>query len=312
MPATISHSAPIRKKVLGQLSLIFGASLCLGLSFNAYNPIGIRLSEPSKVAAIPEAHAESPILSASASTPSIAVTNPALHKQAGTSTNASLPTITWKEAKPLVSAGQAVLVDARGRPTYEAGHIPGAISLPIDATAADFASFVAKYATNRLILYCSHLTCETSEHVGEKLVGEYSCKSVTVMKGGYAEWQKAELGYDPTPTGTTWEQVEPLTKSGQVVLVDARPKAAYEAGHIPGAISLPEAASTADDLAAFQKKYEPQRRIVVYCSDLKCSASMRLAIKLASWYNYQRVQYMPGGYQEWLRSQSAQAKSNAG
>jgi len=38
---------------------------------------------------------------------------------------------------------------------------------------------------------------------------------------------------------------------GQVVLVDARPLARYQAGHIPGAISLPET-STAQELAAFK------------------------------------------------------------
>jgi rhodanese-related sulfurtransferase len=308
--APVPLPTQMRKRILAQLGIILGSSIGLGLSFNAYNPIGVRWSDPTNTVSSASAVEQNGTVQQNATTTVLPtelspVTGHAL-------TLPPLSTITWKEAKPLVTAGQVLLVDARGRATYDAGHIPQAISLPVESSPAQYAAFAAQYGkTTRLILYCGNLTCPSSEEVAKKLVGEYSFQSVLIMKGGYAEWQKAELGYDPTPTGTTWEQVEPLAKAGKVLLVDARPKALYDAGHITGAISLPES-STPEEVAVFQKQYDPKTPIVVYCSDLKCSLSMKLAVKLATWYHYQKIQYMPGGYQEWLRTQAPQAKPSSG
>jgi rhodanese-related sulfurtransferase len=127
------------------------------------------------------------------------------------------------------------------------------------------------------------------------------------MTNGYSGWQKAELGYDPTPTPITWAEAKPLLQAGKIVLVDARPKAAYDAGHIPGALSLPELAS-AQEYKDLQTKYGPDTHIVVYCSDLKCAASVRSAIKLATWYNFRKVQFMKGGYVEYQQEAVASQK----
>src|SRR6185369_8011687 len=64
--------------------------------------------------------------------------------------------IHWREAKPLAAAGQAVLVDVRPKPMYDAGHIPDAVSLPETSSSAEFAAFLKLLPTNTtLIVYCS-------------------------------------------------------------------------------------------------------------------------------------------------------------
>jgi len=70
--------------------------------------------------------------------------------------------------------------------------------------------------------------------------------------------------------------------------------AAYEAGHIPGAILLPQS-STDDEIRAFRDKYPTNTHLVVYCSSTSCSLSFKLAFKLANEFGYSNVEYMTGG-----------------
>jgi len=291
--STLSPSHSFKKRVITQLAVMLGLSSVLGLSFNASNPIGIHLSSPP-----PGQRTE---IAAATPTGPPRIEKTALESAKVNFENLSI--VTWPEVKPLLASGQILLVDVRGKPTYDAGHIPGAVSLQEWGTSQEFADFQRRYGTNTpLVVYCGNAVCPTSAEAAKKLVDQYGYRTVGIMKGGYVEWQKAELGYDPSPTRITWAQAKPLLASGQIVLVDARPKAAYDAGHIPEAISLPEAAPP-EQFAAFQKQYGPKTHIIVYCTDTKCAASMRQAIKLVTWYNYQKVQFMPGGYQEWQQTE---------
>jgi rhodanese-related sulfurtransferase len=98
-------------------------------------------------------------------------------------------------------------------------------------------------------------------------------------------------------------EVQPLHARAEVVLVDARARAAYEAVHIPGAISLPEPPGEAE-WAEFVARHARQEHIVVYCSSTSCSISYRLAHRLAREGGYTFVQYLTGGLQEWQREQA--------
>lgn len=58
-------------------------------------------------------------------------------------------------------------------------------------------------------------------------------------------------------------------KAGLVTLVDVRPATEYEAGHIPGAISLPF-----DDLARGRRRLPAGRPIIAYCRGPYCVLSV--------------------------------------
>jgi len=105
---------------------------------------------------------------------------------------------------------------------------------------------------------------------------------------------RAEL----TPAPISWVEVKPLLNAGKVILVDVRAKSSYAAGHIPGAINLPEL-RFAQEIADFQKKYSKSSDLVLYCSSAPCSTSKVVAEKLVKEYGYNSVRYMTGGYQEW-------------
>jgi rhodanese-related sulfurtransferase len=103
------------------------------------------------------------------------------------------------------------------------------------------------------------------------------------------------------PSATTWAQTSPILAAGKCVLVDARPAGAYEAGHIPGAISLPQT-STDDEVRSFLEKHGTNSHVVVYCSSTSCSLSFKLASRLVNDFKYQNVEFMTGGYMEWQRA----------
>lgn len=109
--------------------------------------------------------------------------------------------IQWYQAKSLVAAGQAVLVDVRHPSVFAAGHIPGAISLPETSSPAQFTAFLSHYPTNlTLILYCSSISCSQSARVATNLVTQYQWPSVKYMTGGYLEYQQDQAR---NPSGTS-------------------------------------------------------------------------------------------------------------
>ena len=61
--------------------------------------------------------------------------------------------IEWAEFQKLHNAGGAVVVDVRGAGDYEAGHIPGARSVPLDQVEKRVAEI--KALKKPIVLYCA-------------------------------------------------------------------------------------------------------------------------------------------------------------
>jgi rhodanese-related sulfurtransferase len=62
-----------------------------------------------------------------------------------------------------------------------------------------------------------------------------------------------------------------------IVVIDARSRDAYAAGHIPGAVSFPHREMTAESTAQLDRS----KVYVVYCDGIGCNASTKGAYKLA-------------------------------
>ena len=121
--------------------------------------------------------------------------------QATSSADQNPAAIHWAQAKPLVDAGQAVLVDVRAKGMYDAGHIPGAISLPETSSPEEFTAFLNQHPTNlTLIVYCSSTSCSQSARVAGRLVTEFQRPSVKYMTGGYMEYQQWQASQPPATT----------------------------------------------------------------------------------------------------------------
>ena len=99
--------------------------------------------------------------------------------------------ISVEEAKKLIDAGQAVMVDVRGTEAYNASHIKGALDHGIGKIEAN--DFKGLPKDKRLIVYCSCSSEQTSARAASVLTTA-GFKDVAALVGGTSAWQGA--GYD--------------------------------------------------------------------------------------------------------------------
>lgn len=92
----------------------------------------------------------------------------------------------------LVEARSALVVDARERSEFAAGHIPGAVNLPYDEAIRDPAPLAKLDAGGHPILvYCSGTRCDASRMLAEMLVRDFGKRNVLIYEGGFTEWAAA-------------------------------------------------------------------------------------------------------------------------
>ncbi len=82
---------------------------------------------------------------------------------------------------------------------------------------------------------------------------------------------------------------------GAVVVLDARPREAYQKGHIPGAISFPHREMTEDSVASLDRG----KVYVVYCDGIGCNGSTKGSYKLSR-LGF-RAKELLGGLDWWRR-----------
>jgi len=108
---------------------------------------------------------------------------------------------------------------------------------------------------------------------------------------GPVEYFRAKLEYEIAPAGLK-KLLDRLPNN--VCVVDVRDADQYDAGHIPGARSIPVEA-----LVTAFSSLPKDKMIVTYCSDIACGLSAQAALELAQ-KGFQ-VQHLIGGFAEWSR-----------
>jgi rhodanese-related sulfurtransferase len=180
------------------MSVVLLAAVLLGLAYNSASPLGVH---EGQIAAVPAASAHTvPRIGYYNETLSLVVegaTSP--QPGAGSAVPAAngiqIPSLTWPDVKALLAKNQIVLVDARATQYFQAGAIPGAVSLPGPTFDAAIAAFKASYVPNTaLVIYCSSPQCPLSHNVAEALITRQGYTNVRIMPGGYQEYTAAEAG----------------------------------------------------------------------------------------------------------------------
>ena len=95
----------------------------------------------------------------------------------------------------------------------------------------------------------------------------------------------------------TAAQAMAFLQSGTHVILDARPAADYEAGHIPTALSAPYE-SVAEAMVAVQQHLTPSGPIMTYCFGKKCDESFLLSQYLRR-QGFTNVVLFAGGFETW-------------
>ena len=354
------------RRITAQVLGILGMGTLLGLAFNASNPVGIRFTETVAPEAASPGLPKSPVQTVTSngliakiepvSTPPIrpVVVTPGQGipaqvdsgaKSAAVAGTSSAPVVvaspqnpsatTWAKTEPLALAGACVLVDARSSAAYDAGHIPGAISLPQTSTDDEVKGFVAKHATNtHLVVYCSSTSCSLSYKLAARLVNDFKFQNVEYMTGGYMEWQRATgLAVDSPPAAAstaTGTSVAPAANSGPTLpdmsamgafrpvgirtdeistsfpgelpqMVDIRSDEEFGRGHIDGAVRADLAASEAEVVTLF-KRLGADRPLIVYCEQSGCLDAVRFGTRLRL-AGFKQVRYLEDGYRGWAGRQ---------
>lgn len=98
------------------------------------------------------------------------------------------------EAHAIVTTFSHVLIDARKTADYNAGRIPGALSLPLLEFDAAFPGIAPLLTPEQpIVVYCSGEDCDESIKLGDLLIkGGYT--NVSLFAGGMIAWKAA--GYE--------------------------------------------------------------------------------------------------------------------
>lgn len=106
------------------------------------------------------------------------------------------PEVRWIEqadAREMVDDAQVSFVDARPRDAYEAGHVAGALNLPMDTGAIDERETALVRGARVVITYCDTSgECASSKRLAG-LLAEAGLPDVRVLRGGMPDW--LENGY---------------------------------------------------------------------------------------------------------------------
>ncbi len=82
------------------------------------------------------------------------------------------------------------LIEVLGRDQYESGHIPGAVSLPVNEIEERAEDELDK--GEDIVLYCASYVCQASVKADEKF-HNLGFTKVVDFKGGKARWKEAGL-----------------------------------------------------------------------------------------------------------------------
>ena len=126
---------------------------------------------------------------------------------------------------------------------------------------------------------------------GIALVGQWD-----TSKGVVTAKAKNDIGIQGIEIETV-DRARELYDSGRYIFVDARSPDDYEAGHIPGAVSLP-VGQFEEYITAFQERHPPGASIIAYCSGRTCQDSHHLAEYLLT-FGYDNIHVFIDGFPGW-------------
>lgn len=145
-------------------------------------------------------------------------------------------------------------------------------------------------------------TRREANRVYYKAAGEEVCRFIAAL-GDLAQARLAEVKQILSEIGSHAEttqrvsRVELLSRvrAGDVVVLDVRPTQEYQAGHIPGAISLP-----LEHLEARLDEFDPQVEIVAYCRGPLCLLAPQAVATLQQ--HGRQARCLEDGMPEWRQA----------
>jgi len=198
---------------------------------------------------------------------------------------AGVTRIAAAELHDLVKKGgeSFVLIDSRPAGRYVQGHLPGAVSIPLNELEKEGEKLLPADRAKTLVFYCGGLSCMLSPKSAAIAV-KLGFKDVRMFPEGEPGWKKLDYATESSLS---------FIKSGNIVLVDLRPAEKVAAGYIPRAVNIPAA------LMRDAEKRFPEFRgaAIVFYSDK--DADLNEALEWTREWEYKNATIFPGGVQAW-------------
>lgn len=101
-----------------------------------------------------------------------------------------LRSVTVAETAAIVGRGDRIVLDARKLESYQQGHLPTAMPLPVSDFPNAFASVAGLLATfaDPILVYCTGSDCDESVELAMKL-RDIGYTNLVVFTGGFDEWK---------------------------------------------------------------------------------------------------------------------------
>ena len=159
------------------LLIILMASF-ISILFNFINPSGITLINNYSLIKIDQQKVKVPVF---------------LSRQAEKSRELNIhppEDITLQKVHSAFFKGQAVFIDARSREKYRKGHIPGAISVPVNNIQPENIDLQHLDPGQKIIVYCDDPDCLLSMELAA-ILEHKGFMNVYFFTGGWEEWKEA-------------------------------------------------------------------------------------------------------------------------
>ena len=111
----------------------------------------------------------------------------------GAASKAVIKQIGLEEAKYLYDNRKAIFVDARSKEEFDALHIKGAISIPVNTAAEEIAKnrSILGQSGKIIVIYCHGIGCHLSDKTAYEIY-DAGFKNVAIFFGGWNSWSDAK------------------------------------------------------------------------------------------------------------------------
>jgi len=208
-------------------------------------------------------------------------------------TDAATPEVSTAEMRAVLAEKSGLVLDARSRAEFDAGHIPGALHLdaPGDQYVAAVINAVGGDKARAIVLYCNGPYCQASRRFAEQL-----------SKAGFTNVRRYQLGMPVWRALGGPTQVEAagikriFGKDRTAVFVDVRAKHEAVNGTLEGALNAPLQDLISGKLAKIPLPEDDfNRRIVIFGASGDQALRLAQILSTRPWHN---VMFFAGGYGE--------------
>lgn len=201
--------------------------------------------------------------------------------------------VSTEQVRRILRDGSAIILDARSRAEYVAGHIPGVKNL--DASPSEQVAAVDRFVdgdrSRAIVLYCNGPFCQASRRLGDKL-----------SAAGFTNVRRYQLGMPIWRAlgGPTEIELEGILRIFQVdqtaVFFDTSAADEYAKGSLPGARNIPADRLALDGLKGVSLPEDDfNTRIVLFGRDPAQTRAVAEFFAKRPWHN---VMYYPGSFEE--------------